>query len=105
MEKYNLAMLDYYGKHRMVERIEDLYLRHRQMPREELRAALIRWDNDQGRSMESSERLLMRSPQKCQWSPALRNSAILRRYWMLRLRELLHGKNFEATFVRWQTQV
>ncbi|KAI2494432.1 hypothetical protein MHU86_20115 [Fragilaria crotonensis] len=98
-------MLDYYGKHRMVERIEDLYQRHQQMPREDLRAALISWDNDQGRSMESSERLLKRPPQKCQWSPALRNSAILRRYWMLRLRELLHGKNFQSTFIRWQTQV
>ncbi|KAI2498645.1 hypothetical protein MHU86_15822 [Fragilaria crotonensis] len=54
VEKYNLAMLDYYGKHRMVERIEDLYQRHQQMPREDLRAALISWDNDQGRSMESS---------------------------------------------------
>lgn len=37
-------MLDYYGKHRMVERIEDLYQRHRQMPREDLRTALISWD-------------------------------------------------------------
>ncbi|KAI2493077.1 hypothetical protein MHU86_21461 [Fragilaria crotonensis] len=63
VEKYNLAMLDYYGKHRMVERIEDLYQRHQQMPREDLRAALISWDNDQGRSMESSERLLKRPPQ------------------------------------------
>ncbi|KAI2506262.1 hypothetical protein MHU86_8197 [Fragilaria crotonensis] len=105
VEKYNLAMLAYYGKHRMVERIEDLYQRHRQMSREDLRAALISWDNDQGRSMESSERLLKRPPQKCQWSPALRNSAILRRYWMLRLRELLHGKDFQPTFLRWQTQV
>jgi hypothetical protein len=98
-------MLVYYKQHRMIERIEDLYQRHRQMSREEVRVELIKWDNDQGRSMEFSERLLRRPIRKYAWSPALRNSAILRRYWLLRLREILGDKNFHSTFVRWQSQV
>ncbi|KAI2508454.1 hypothetical protein MHU86_5981 [Fragilaria crotonensis] len=75
--KYISAMLVYYKQHRMIERIEDLYQRHRQMSREEVRTELIKWDNDQGRSMEFSERLLRRPIRKYAWSPALRNSAIL----------------------------
>ena len=105
VKKYNSSMLHYYSQHKMVERIEDLYTRHKRIPREELRTALIKWDNDQGRSMEFSERLLRRPIHKCESSPALRNSAVLRRYWLLRLRELRGDFNFHSTFLRWQTQV
>jgi hypothetical protein len=43
---------------------------------------------------------------KDRWSPVLRNSAILRRYWKLRLREASSsGLNYTASFTRWQQQI
>ncbi len=81
--KNNASMLEYYGHHKMVERIDELMAKHQSMSREEIRTALIKWDNYQGRSMEFSERILRRPPQKCAWSPVLRNGAIVRRYWLL----------------------
>ena len=102
---YNSSMLSYYEEHKMVKRIEDLYQQRFTMSRDDLRSAVIKWDNDQGRSMECSERRLRRPSHKCAWSPDLRNSAIIRRYWLLRLRELLQGSDFSSTFTRWQRQV
>ena len=103
--RYQSAMVEYYSQHNMVERITDLYHRHTTMSREELRELLIKWDNDQGRAMQHSERILSRPQKKHAWSPALRNSAIIRRYWYLRLREITRGENFESTFLRWQSQL
>ena len=105
VEKYHASMLKYYEDHQMVQRISDLHQQRYTMSREEIRSALIKWDNDQGRAMECSERLLRRPPHKCSWSPSLRNSAILRRYWLLRLRELQNGSDYSSTFNRWQRQV
>jgi hypothetical protein len=34
------------------------------------------------------------------WSPTLRNSAIIRKYWKLRLRELDYNKDYQTTFDR-----
>ena len=73
VEKYNKALLKYYSAHRMVERIDDLYDNYKDMPREDIRLLLTKWDNDQGRAMEMSERQLSTPPKKCKWSPVLRN--------------------------------
>jgi hypothetical protein len=89
VQTYHETMLDYYSQHRMVERMQALFDSKDTQDREELRTALIKWDNDQGRAMELSERTLRRPPKKCAWSPILRNSSIIRRYWILRLREQL----------------
>ena len=105
VEKYNQSMLQYYIQHRTAERIEDLYNRRYTLSRDELRSALIKWDNDQGRSMEFSERILRRPIHKCSWSPTLRNSAIIQRYWLLRLWEVLRGADYQATFIRWERQI
>ncbi|KAI2497152.1 hypothetical protein MHU86_17355 [Fragilaria crotonensis] len=102
---YHNAMLSYYAQHRMIERIQHLYDVRDSMDRDEIRSALIKWDNDQGRAMELGERTLRRPPQKCAWSPTLRNSAILRRYWLLRLREKLRDENYATTFCRWQMEI
>ena len=102
---YNSSMMSYYEQHNMVQRIDQLYAQRFTMPRKDLRTAIIKWDNDQGRSMECSERRMRRPIHKCAWSPTLRNSAIIRRYWLLRLREHLQGSDFPATFARWQRQV
>ena len=82
----------------MVERIQRLYDRKDTMDKELLRLELIKWDNDQGRAMELSEKKLRRSPQKCAWSPTLRNNALLRRYWFLRLRENLRNEDYTIPF-------
>ena len=98
-------MIAYYAQHRMSDRIQNLYDRRESMNRDELRSELIKWDHDQGRAMELSERQLRRKPQKCAWSPILRNTAILRRYWLLRLRENLRQEDYTVTFQRWQHEV
>jgi hypothetical protein len=98
-------MLAYYSQHRMTARIQKLYEMKDSMERESLRSELIKWDNDQGRAMELSERILRRPRHKCAWSPTLRNSAILRRYWLLRLREKLREEDYVSTFRRWQRKV
>jgi hypothetical protein len=95
----------YYEQHHMQHRIEDLYQRHQSMPRSEVETLLIRWDNDQGRAFAHAERKLSKPPKKCSWSPALRNSALIRRYWKLRLTEVKHNKNYQATFERWQFRI
>ena len=98
-------MLSYYSQHRMVERMQSLFDSREHADREDLRTALIKWDNDQGRAMENSEKALSRPQKKCAWSPVLRNSAIIRRYWILRLRESLREEDYTPIFLRWQTSV
>jgi hypothetical protein len=105
VKKYHASMMEYYQSHNMVARIEKLSNSHKSMSREALREELIKWDNDQGRAMEHSERSLRISEKKCQWSPQLRDSAIIRRYWYLRLREVTREENYHTTFLRWQEKV
>ena len=105
VEKYHSSMLEYYESHNMLARIEELEKCHRTMSRDLLRDELIKWDNDQGRAMEHSERSLRFPTKKCDWSPQLRDSAIIRRYWSLRLREVTRNENYHATFLRWQDRI
>jgi hypothetical protein len=99
-------MIRYYTQHNMIQCIDQLYKTHTTMSRNEVRNILDKWDNDQGRAMEYSEALLRTPPKKYRWSPVLRNSAILRRYWKLRLREALHsGLSYTDSFTRWQQQI
>ena len=105
VSRYNNSMMEYYEEHNMVARIDDLHEIHTTLSRDEVRKRLIQWDNDQGRAMEKSERILRRPPKKCSWSPDLRNSAIVRRYWSLRLRESQHGGDYSETFYRWQSKI
>ncbi|KAI2503171.1 hypothetical protein MHU86_11274 [Fragilaria crotonensis] len=103
--KYNDKVVEYYTAHRMVERINDLHNNYHSMSRDDIRARLVGWDNDKGRAMKAAENVLKRPPKKCRWSPILRNKAFTRLYWKLRLRELQEGKNYSATFTRWQGQL
>ena len=105
VQKYHKSMLAYYSHHCMADRMQRLFDSKDSLNRDELRNALIKWDNDQGRAMELSERSLRRTPKKCAWSPILRNSAIIRRYWLLRLRESLRHEDYTSTFYRWQGSV
>jgi hypothetical protein len=105
VQLYHNCMLEYYSQHRMVDCLQKIYEQRHSMDREKLRSALIKWDNDQGRAMELSERNLRRPQQKCAWSPTLRNAAILRRYWMLRLRQKLRNEDYTSSFLRWQQKV
>ncbi|KAI2502523.1 hypothetical protein MHU86_11955 [Fragilaria crotonensis] len=90
----------------MMERIAQLFLTHHTKSCEEVRTLLKKWDNDQGQAMAISELLLRRPPKKYQWSPDLRNSAILRRYWKLRLREVTDPSlEYTDSFHRWQAKV
>jgi hypothetical protein len=105
VEKYNASMLEYYDKHNMIKRINDIHERHESMSRDEVRKLLTQWDNDQGRAMQQSEKRLRRPRKKCDWSVELRNSAIIRRYWLLRLREATRNENYLATFQHWQARI
>ncbi|KAI2498581.1 hypothetical protein MHU86_15925 [Fragilaria crotonensis] len=105
VETYNERMLQYYEQHDMVKRIDYLHEHQSSMTREEVRKMMIKWDNDQGRSMLSAEKYLSPPIKKCQWSPTLRNAAIQRRYWKLRLRELHYKEDYSHTFTRWQKQI
>ena len=105
VERYNSSLMQYYTDHRMVERIDTLYANHKQMSREEVREALTRWDNDQGRGMEMSEKRLSTPAKKCQWSPTLRNLAKTRLYWKLRLREAEKKADYSRTFQNWQRKI
>ncbi|KAI2492618.1 hypothetical protein MHU86_21932 [Fragilaria crotonensis] len=95
VSSYHSSMLQYYSQHNMEKRIDDLFDNHQSLSREEVRRILTSWDNDQGRAMLHSERLLRRPPKKYQWSPTLRNAAIVCRYWKLRLRESLKGEDYQ----------
>jgi hypothetical protein len=55
--------------------------------------------------MTSGEKILSRPPKKYAWPPVLRNAAILRLHWKLRLREHTHNLDDKETFRRWQQRV
>ena len=88
VETYLNSVNNYNHEHNMVQRISQLFKNHKDMHRDKVRKALIKWDLDQGRVMISAE-LSLRTPTKpYQWSPQLRNAGILLRYWKLRLKEV-----------------
>ena len=105
VEKYNTKVLQYYNHHNMVERINDLYTNYKRMSKEAIRESLVGWDNDKGRAMKHAEKAVMQPSKKCKWSPTLRNLAIIRLYWKLRLREVQENKDYSTTFSRWQRQI
>ena len=74
----------------MYDRMKELFENHMDIPNEELRQKLEQWDSDRGRAMMSAEKALQLVSDKgyTWWSPKLRNSAITRQYWRLRLREM-----------------
>lgn len=105
VDQYNLMMNQYYDQHRMFDRMKELYETHQVLSTAELRERLNKWDQDQGRAMKSSEKSLKSFTAKAfAWSPTLRNSAIIRQYWRLRLRELDFGETWGRTFDRWTKQ-
>ena len=102
---YIAGMHEYYATHKMKERIDRLYETHTTMSRDILRKRLTAWDLDQGRAMMSSEKALRIQPKPNNWSPALRNSAFIMRYWKLRLREILYDEDYSDTFANWEHQI
>jgi hypothetical protein len=100
-----LVLHKYYEEHRMLERLEHIRLLHQTYSRDKLRKLLESWDKDQGRAMLHAESTLRKPPQSYQWSPALRNCGILRHYWRLRLREVLHQEVHAPTFDRLQQEI
>lgn len=99
---YISNMKKYYEEHNMAQRLEDLYIQQNNMTKEEIQSKLISWDRDQGRAMKMAEHKLRIPPKKCAWSPTLRNTAIIRKYWRLRLREVTKNHDYRNTFIRWQ---
>jgi hypothetical protein len=103
--QYNTNMTAYYNQHGMFSRMKALHDNHEDLSTAELRKRLEQWDLDQGRAMMSAEKSLQSVSGKAYaWSPMLRNSAILRQYWRLRLRELDYGEHWGRTFNRWTSQ-
>jgi hypothetical protein len=102
---YIKDMLRYYECHNMASRIDNLHQNFTKMDPQEIRNALEAWDRDQGRAMKQAERSLRLPSKPYEWSPQLRNAAILRRYWKLRLRELKHAEDYTMTISRLQGQV
>ena len=94
-------MKEYYDHHRMYDRLKELVANHHTMTKEELRVQLEKWDADQGRAMLAAETNLMKIKDKTfSWSPKLRNSALIRKYWKLRLREMDYREDCQQTFAR-----
>ncbi|KAI2495025.1 hypothetical protein MHU86_19500 [Fragilaria crotonensis] len=102
---YLSGVRKYYETHNMESRIQELHARHQEMTTPQLRKLLCAWDNDQGRAMMHAEKVLHIQPKTYKWSPKLRNTGVIMRYWKLRLRELLHGADYQETFQRWETKI
>jgi hypothetical protein len=94
VDSYISNIKKYYEEHRMLARLEDLHKSQDTMNRDKIQAKLISWDLDQGRAMSMAKHRLRKPPKKFAWSPALRNAAIIRRYWKLRLWEVNGNFNF-----------
>ena len=103
VEAYNASLLQYYTEHRMVERITELHEQYHQMPREELRAALVKWDSDQGQPMAMGEKRLHTPPRKCKWSPILRNLAKPRMHFLYQSLQSVDSVLKERT--RWLSSI
>ena len=94
------SMLEYYLQHDMVDCTQTIHGEQSySMDCNELCSALIIWDNDQQRAMESNERNLCRPLQKCSWSPDIRNAAIPLQYLLPRLREKLRNEDYTSKFL------
>ena len=98
-------MKEYCTSHNMFARMQRIVDQQQSLSKDTLRSLLIKWDNDQGRAMAFAERQLIVPPKKCDWSPQLRNAAIIRLYWKLRLREHTGSHNYSSTFLRWQAKL
>ncbi len=59
----------------------------------------------QGRAMSAAENKLSKPSKKFSWSPTLRNTAMIRKYWKLRLREATLHHCYHNTFLRWQRDI
>jgi hypothetical protein len=93
VKSYLQSVKKYYIAHKMEERMDQLFRAHTTMETDQVRHLLLKWDMGQGSAMKHAERSISRNTNQYHWSPKLRNSAILRMYWKLRLRELLKGHN------------
>ena len=105
VRSYIYHLKKYYSEHDMMKRMTALHKNHHIMDGTALYHELVKWDNDQGRAMAYAGKQLRIPPKKFQWSPTLRNAAIIRRYWLLRLREATHNHNYTDTFSRWQSKI
>lgn len=66
---------------------------------------LTSWETDQGRAMARAERHLRHPPKHHPWSPSLRNTAVIRKYWKLCLREIKERHNYKETFMPWELKI
>jgi hypothetical protein len=105
VESYLHSVKKYYKDHQMEERMDQLFRDYKTMNIDQVRQLLQKWDLDQGSAMMHAERSIRRNTNQYQWSPKLRNSAVLRIYWKLRLRELSKGHNYTTTFYRWREKI
>jgi hypothetical protein len=104
VELYHTAMLQYYADHKMEERLDKMFKKKDKLKPSKLRHLLEQWDADQGRAMKHAESILARPHKPFAWSPILRNSGLLLRYWRLRLREKTHSEDYNKTFQRIEQQ-
>lgn len=104
---YIKEMLHYYECHNMETRIDKLNKNFATMTSQNIKEELEAWERDQGRAMKKAKRsTLLKIPTKLyEWSPQLRNAAIVRRYWRLQSREYTHSEDYYATISRLQDQV
>ena len=105
VEEYVNSMKTYYTAHDMVSRIDQLYESQSTMSRDAISRRLEQWDTDQGKVMKAAEASLKQKPQRIPWSPALRNAAILRRYWKIRLGDARDQTDHTARMLRLQSQI
>ena len=104
VEAYNKAVLHYYTEHNMIQRLDNLHLQKNKLSLATIKKQLEKWDADQGRAMKYAEDLLSHPWKPYQWSPKLRNTGLLYRYWHLRLREKLNSENYYAAYQRIERQ-
>lgn len=102
---YLEVVKQYYAAHKMETRMDSLYRHHQTMDRDTVLRILTSWDEDQGRAMAAAERKMSRPPKQHPWSPILRNSVMIRKYWIRRIRELTHQECYQDTFIRWQRDI
>jgi hypothetical protein len=75
------------------------------MPTDQIKEELEAWDRDQGRAMKRAEKEISIVRKQYEWSPKLRNAAITRRYWRLRLRESKYSEDYGPTITRLQDRI
>lgn len=101
VDQYIREMKKYYTHHRMYDHMKELHANYTTITADAIRDSLERWDSDQGRAMMAAEKSLVTvTDKKYSWSPRLRNSALIRKYWKVRLREMDFDEDFSQTFHR-----